>query len=318
MSKPTQTQNGKAFEYALITEAQNILRARGFIIDLIIDNTYNTCQQYFNLFSLKHQTRYLLAAEAAINHIISLEPRLIHSKNANDILTLKLQPDSSGQAGDVRDILFIRLAQSWSIGISAKNNHKALKHSRLSGINDFGTSWVGVPCSTSYFKAISPTFAALTALKAQKSSWNMLKNKHNTYYLPILNAFKNELTAINAANKNIPQKLITYLVGSNDFYKVIKRTKVVEIVAFNIHGTLGSGISGHRPSTPVPKLKLPTMITHFQMAGGKSDTLSMICDKGWQLSFRIHNASTLVEPSLKFDVNLVGNPSAIYSHHIPY
>ena len=31
-------------------------------------------------------------------------------------------------------------------------------------------------------------------------------------------------------------------------------------------------------------------------------------DNGWQFSFRIHNASTFVEPSLKFDIQLIGIP----------
>ena len=34
------------------------------------------------------------------------------------------------------------------------------------------------------------------------------------------------------------------------------------------------------------------------------------------MSFRIHNASSKVEPSLKFDINLIGQPQALYSHHI--
>ena len=44
----------------------------------------------------------------------------------------------------------------------------------------------------------------------------------------------------------------------------------------------------------------------------------MVCDKGWQLSFRIHSAESLVIPSLKFDVNMVGNPASMYSNHISY
>ncbi|MDR2122992.1 MAG: HaeIII family restriction endonuclease [Flavobacteriaceae bacterium] len=31
---------------------------------------------------------------------------------------------------------------------------------------------------------------------------------------------------------------------------------------------------------------------------------------------RIHNASTKVEPSLKFDINLIGQPQSLYSHHL--
>ena len=191
---PTQTQIGKAFEYALISEANNILTARGFTVNMIMDANYTTCLACFGVFTAKQQTRYLQAAIEAINHIITLEPRLVNPLNARDILTLQLQPDAAGQAGDVRDILFIRSAQPWTIGISAKNNHKALKHSRLSNIKDFGASWVGVPCSRTYFLAIAPTFATLTALKATGATWNTQANKHTTYYQPILNAFRNEVT----------------------------------------------------------------------------------------------------------------------------
>ncbi|MBC7813539.1 MAG: HaeIII family restriction endonuclease, partial [Burkholderiales bacterium] len=35
-------------------------------------------------------------------------------------------------------------------------------------------------------------------------------------------------------------------------------------------------------------------------------------------SFRIHNASSAVEPSLKFDINLVGLPQAATKNAIPY
>ena len=31
-------------------------------------------------------------------------------------------------------------------------------------------------------------------------------------------------------------------------------------------------------------------------------------NNGWQLSFRIHNAKTDVEPSLKFDIQFIGMP----------
>ncbi len=47
-------------------------------------------------------------------------------------------------------------------------------------------------------------------------------------------------------------------------------------------------------------------------------TLEMYFDPSWSVSFRIHNASTAVEPSLKFDINLIGFPSHISRHEIPY
>ena len=37
----------------------------------------------------------------------------------------------------------------------------------------------------------------------------------------------------------------------------------------------------------------------------------MYLNNGWQLSFRIHNAKTEVEPSLKFDIQFIGMPTTI-------
>lgn len=54
------------------------------------------------------------------------------------ILELEILSDDKGKLGDVRDVLAIRLLQKWEIGVSAKNNHKAVKHSRLSNTIDFG------------------------------------------------------------------------------------------------------------------------------------------------------------------------------------
>lgn len=314
----TQTQTGKAFEYALINETYNILTLRGFIINLTIDSSYNTALACYNVFNARLQSRYSKAAITAIEYIITLEPRLVTPQGSLDILTLQLQPDSAGANGDVRDLLFIRSNQNWEIGVSAKNNHTALKHSRLSNVKDFGNSWVGIPCSPSYFTAINQIFTKLSALKSLGTAWKNVPNSHVDYYQPLLAAFVNELTFINSNNARVPQALISYLVGKHDFYKIIKKNKEVLVYAFNIHGTLGKSINGTRSLSPVRKLALPTQIVQFKMVPGLAGTLSMICDQGWQISFRIHSAETLVIPSLKFDVNLVGNPATMHTNHLAY
>jgi len=51
---------------------------------------------------------------------------------------LEIVSDLQGQSGDVRDVLAIRSLQKWEIGVSAKNNHRAVKHSRLSNDINFG------------------------------------------------------------------------------------------------------------------------------------------------------------------------------------
>ena len=42
----------------------------------------------------------------------------------------------------------------------------------------------------------------------------------------------------------------------------------------------------------------------------------MVLDEGWQISFRIHYASSLLETSLKFDINLIGNPPILFTQHL--
>ena len=41
-------------------------------------------------------------------------------------------------------------------------------------------------------------------------------------------------------------------------------------------------------------------------------------DNGWQISFRIHSASSKVEPSLKFDIQLVGQPIVLFIIDMPW
>ena len=45
----------------------------------------------------------------------------------------------------------------------------------------------------------------------------------------------------------------------------------------------------------------------------KRETILLVTlDEGWQISFRIHNASSRIEPSLKFDINLVSAPHSLH------
>lgn len=314
---PSQSQSGKAFEFALINAANNYFY-RLVSTSIITDQVYNIARNCYNIYNATAQQRYNRAAVATIRHIVQLEPRLNHPNSLKDILELRLMPDASGQHGDVRDVLFIRSAQGWEIGISAKNNHKAVKHSRLSDNIDFGQKWLNIPCSNAYFTSINPIFQRLRLLQIDGAVWNRLPNKHQNYYQPVLQAFRTELLRINANYPSIPQALVSYLIGNKDFYKAIKRNGVTEILGFNINGTLNNNARNSKPVIKVPRLILPTQIIQIAMKQNSSDTLIMTCDNGWALSFRIHNASTMVEPSLKFDINLEGHPQSLYSHHEPW
>lgn len=313
---PTQTEAGKAFEYALIKQTFDFFISNQIVV-VNEDGALQNVRNCFNLFGQEEQLKYINAANAAIKHISELEPGLGNTVLPNEQLDLKIVSDIEGTKGDVRDIIFSRFSHNWEVGISAKNNHRAVKHSRLSESIDFGRDWLGLKCSDSYFSIIGPIFAELRGLKKENELWRNLANKHRRFYIPILDAFRNELLRLDKKNPaHVPGSLLSYLIGNNDFYKVIKRVNRTEIYGFHLHGTLNKSIGKIKPKFTVPRLKLPTRIIELSFKQNSTDTIILTCDEGWQISFRIHNASSKVEPSLKFDINLIGQPQSLYSHHL--
>ena len=88
------------------------------------------------------------------------------------------------------------------------------------------------------------------------------------------------------------------------------------VKAFNINGELNKTVNGVKSQYPTPCINLPTRIVEFEMRRGSDNTLNMILDEGWEISFRIHNASKKVETSLKFDIKLLGNPPVLFTQHL--
>ena len=63
---------------------------------------------------------------------------------------------------------------------------------------------------------------------------------------------------------------------------------------------------------------MPTRFYHIGFKPNSDNTVEVVCDEGWQISMRIHNASSRVEPSLKFDVQLISFLSAVYAQVEPW
>lgn len=314
----SQTINGKAFEYALLLEFYERLSILTKV-SITENGPYQNAKGCFERFVENEQDTFRLTASASINFLIDIEPRLSNGISADDILILEIVSDQAGQTGDVRDVLIIRSLQKWEIGISAKNNHRAVKHSRLSLNIDFGKKWLGVPCSQSYFNEIEPIFNMLADIKAKDKStkWTTIENMHEIVYVPILNAFRKELLRLNKDKPNIvAENLVQYLIANKDFYKVIKGNKKVEIQAYNLNGTLNLSFENVKPKAKIPKLKLPSRLIEIIYQDNSTTTLLVSLNEGWQISFRIHNASSRVEPSLKFDINLVSAPHTLFTNHI--
>jgi len=317
-----QTSNGKAFEYACVLALYNTLSGSQ---EVNIEKTapLETAQRFYSETSDALKTKLNKAASAAARVIIRLEPQLEYPEN-NTPLFLSLQTDALGIVGDVRDVLCIRKQNQWEIGLSCKHNHHALKHSRLSSTIDFGSEWFDIPCSPEYFATVKPIFNELRVIRDTSGNtalWIDIANKNERYYITILNAFINEIKKLDCKNPNtIPQRLIQYLIGKKDFYKVITddRRRVTRVDGINLSGTLNRPSAGKRSVVNVARLKLPSLFYDISFKNQSQTTIIVTCDMGWTVSMRIHNASSRVEPSLKFDVNLISLPNTIHTQIEPW
>ena len=324
MANGIQTSNGKAFEYACVVALQKALSDYGKI-EIEASPQLDTAKGLYEAIDEKMKFSLDLAADAAVRVVKRLEPQLWNPNN-NEPLYLSIQPDSAGIKGDVRDVLCLRKQNGWEIGFSCKHNHHAVKHSRLSDTIDFGKEWIGIPCSKEYFDSVVPLFTQLRKYRDESSRdgksmlWEDIEDKSEKYYKPILEAFMKELKRIADEYKDTPTKLIHYLLGRNDFYKVITEDKnrTTRIEAINISGTLNSSSGKEKSIAKVPILKMPSQFYHIGFKPNSDNTVEVVCDEGWQISMRIHNASSKVEPSLKFDVQLVSFPSSVYAQVEPW
>ena len=63
---------------------------------------------------------------------------------------------------------------------------------------------------------------------------------------------------------------------------------------------------------------LPHRIIAIERVNGGRYSKTVVFNQGYSINFRIHNASSKVEPSLKFDIKAVGLPPALYRHTIEF
>ncbi|WP_314923244.1 HaeIII family restriction endonuclease [Mogibacterium diversum] len=301
---------GRAYEFACLNALNDEIKK---LRPVKIETTdgYDAAKRAWNAIDNSLQVVMEESALAAVETLFELEPLIV--EDGDDELVLKIQQDSRGEEGDVRDILMVRRNIEWEIGLSLKHNHFAVKHSRLSRSLDFGDKWFGVPCSKKYWEDIKPIFDYLVEEKFKGTNWSELPAKEVDVYIPLLTAFMNEVRRSNENDNSIPRKMVEYLLGEFDFYKVvgIDNKRITQIQTFNLHGTLNQSSKKEMPKIKIPIASLPSRIVSLEFKPNSTNTIELYMDGGWQFSFRIHNASTKVEPSLKFDVQILGIPTAI-------
>ncbi|GAA8731355.1 hypothetical protein oki390_07710 [Helicobacter pylori] len=302
---------GRAYEYAwCLALEQKLSVFKKVIVDK--QNGFNACYRAYESLEKSLQERYLESAKQGVLLLLDCEPLLseVIGSSQNGI-TLSLQKDKLGEIGDIRDILIY--FDRFCIGLSIKHNHDAVKHSRLSKDLDFGEKWLGVGVSQNYKDTIKPLFEKLENAKKEGMLWRDFPNKEQEIYAPLLQAFKKEVLRIDGNKKNkVPQKMVEYLLGKYDFYKAIllEREQKTKLEAYHFNNTLNRSVK-NKPKRIIPLSKLPTRMIYFDFKPKSFNTLELVLDEGWSFSLRIHNASSRVEPSLKFDIKLLSKPESV-------
>lgn len=320
-----QVDNGRSFEFAIVDQLEKWVGKRTRV-EVMRDATYAKCKSCHAGIGIDERERFDRAAFLPIDTLTRLEPGILNAKGDDDVLHIRLCQDKEGQGGDVRDVVLFRKNKrgeiSWEIGISAKNNNDAAKHSRLSMDLRFGEKWLEMDTSDDYIKLITPVFNWITSQKeAGVRTWRQIESlKAEHVYEPLLMEFMRELKRLFELDQlRTAEKLILYLVGRMPFYKIIKddshNTTVMKV--FNFVKGLGKSYNGVRPQCRPQSIPMPTRCVEIAFADKPThDTVSLIMDCGWQVNFRIHSADGPLRGSLKFDTTLVGNPPILFTQHL--
>ena len=300
MVKYSQTESGLAFEYALAQALVDVTPA----IAADSEKPYKTAARSYEKMDVGVRDDLKTAAREAITFLCAFEDGL--RDNRQGIVHIQ-SAHVARQRADVRDIV-VRYPNH-ELGISAKNESLEQRAPRLSDKIDFGEKWLDEPVSDEYWRKIKPVFEDLRALQSQGVLWRDLPNpKKGGIYQAILSAFMAEVRRIyEVCSNKMPESLVRYVLGKFDFYQVTKENGSVSIAAFNLSNNLNWG----------NRVPLPKRVLFFDFIPDSKNTILLVFDKGWQIRLRIHNASSKVEPSLKFSITIEGWPKNIARHVIP-
>jgi len=319
---PSNVVLGKAFEYACLQTIEDAALAAGTYPVTRANASYTNARAAYYAVDPSEQARLITASKVGLQLLEPLEPRLFGGSGR---LLLELATDhmAVGADGDVRDVICTRdeMHPEWTIGLSCKHNHSALRHPRITESMDFGRDWVRTPCGQDFLEVMTPITQSLVTYGRSGVEWNQIPNKSDDYYVPILQAYRDEIRRMCSADPDMPAKLLRYFFGALDFYKIIMQasSRTTTIEAFNMNDTLNASLPGKRALIKVPVTKLPTRLYNIDLKRGSKTTIELTFDGGWAVSMRLHNKDRIAKPtSLAWDVNLIGLPTGMYINKLPW
>lgn len=207
-------------------------------------------------------------------------------------ITVDRLPDQN--KNDVTDICLT--SRSWTVNLSLKHNHTALRHQRPGTTPKhcgFLQGSVEMQQFRQKYRVITQEFMQhIGQAKLFAELPSALIEQH--LYTPVCNLVSQ---FINSHASTCTTQLFQYLVGDVNYYKIIVDThaRTLSIQQF-------------------AEIQMPTNL----IATVNKQYVYLSFDNGWEISMRLHTASSQLKssPSLKFDTKALNNP--LTATIIPY
>jgi len=291
--------SGNALEYAIARQAACAAGVR-----IKKDAVSDKARKDFFAESAAVRQQLAYSAEAAVGHVFALEESRLELPEKCFVV---MQTDARGQAGDPRDIL--SPLQEGVLGLSVKRNNDTFKNPRLQRNNpDFFQKWgLQGKVSVNYRQKTEKVFKLLDRARSRGvKKWSDLPScgidLRKEIYKPLvadfIAEFRKGMSPGNCA------RFTRYMLGDVDYYKIIVHVGQQTIVqGINFDNSLSCS-----------SVSCPEELILAQVLSSNTGILTF--EGGWVYTMRIHNASSRLEDSLKWDVKLIAHPADMYSHHI--
>lgn len=268
-------QYGRALEYSIVAEIIRQLPASQIQLTARTEKKQQIDFLKYASLPIKMQQSYQRFAICVFNWLKR------DFSISDDLLQIDRLPDSSSRRGDVTDI---RISTSFlQINLSVKHNHKALKHQRPSATAQHCGFIKGSKEDVDFrieYKNIMQAFLVRAQGCSKFSDLDRVITL-NDLYVPVCNLVTNFINQ-NCLHQVNASHLFSFLVGNNDFYKLIFKEKEQALLIEEFS-----------------RLPLPSNVN----AQHNQNYIYLDFSNNWKVSMRLHTASSRIHssPSLKFD-----------------
>lgn len=298
---------GRAYEFICL---QSLYSAIAAIrpVEIVRNSSYMAAKSAWETLDAEDRKLYSLSAGATVELMFAKE--LSIDTQTCDVFRIYIKADECYEVEDVCYIVIEFDDIVWEIGFSINYKPALVKHYRLSNDVDLGEKMYGVKYTQQYWDETNPIFSFLAKEKDKGTYFRDISSIEEKIYVPLLNAFMNEIKAAIVKDACVPRRLVERMLSKYNFYNVIGlgSQPAMAIQSYNIFSIFNKASRVEEPKVLMSNIELPKELLYIGFKKSSKTTVLICFDNGWQFSFRIHNAEDKVNTSLKFDIQIVGMP----------